>query len=221
MKYLMLGSVAIFICFSIYVAVVNRHSKKMTLKQKVLKAVYPVFVWYSGKTAKGKLVLSGNVAAPFPFYSLSDTLVTGQIFSFEKLKGKKILLVNTASDCGYTGQYEDLEKLSRLYRDKLAVIGFPSNDFNEQEKGNDNAIATFCKLNYGVSFPLMKKNIVSKLPGQNKIYRWLSDETQNGWNTQTPSWNFCKYLIDENGRLTHFFGPAIQPMGKEIEKALQ
>lgn len=112
------------------------------------------------------------------FYSLKDTLIDGTGFDLSQLKGKKVLLVNTASDCGYTGQYDDLQKLSEKYKDKLVVIGFPANDFKEQEKGTDQEIAAFCKLNFGVRFPLMKKSSVKKGPGQNKIFQWLTDPAQ-------------------------------------------
>ena len=154
------------------------------------------------------------------FYSLKDTAIDGSVFDFEQLKGKKIMLVNTASDCGYTGQYDDLQKLSETYKGKLVVIGFPANDFKEQEKGTDEEIAAFCKLNFGVSFPLMKKSSVIKGTDQNKVFEWLTDPKKNGWNKQWPSWNFCKYIVDEQGMLTNYFGSTIEPLGKEITEAL-
>lgn len=154
------------------------------------------------------------------FYSLKDTAIDGSVFDFEQLKGKKVMLVNTASDCGYTGQYDNLQKLSERYKDKVVVIGFPANDFKEQEKGTDDEIAAFCKLNFGVSFPLMKKSTVIKGANQNKVFEWLTDPAKNGWNKQWPSWNFCKYIVDEQGRLVHYFGSTIDPLGKEITTAL-
>ena len=191
----------------------------MTLKQKVLKAFYPAFRWFS-KSSKTKVLSNKNAAPIISFYTLKDTLINGQPFNFDVLKGKKILLVNTASDCGYTGQYEDLEKLSRQFQGKLVVIGFPSNDFGEQEKGDDNKIATFCKMNYGVNFSLMQKSIVIKKPGQNKIYQWLTEAAQNGWNNKQPEWNFSKYLLDENGKLVNYFAPAISPTDSVVLKAI-
>ncbi len=193
----------------------------MTARQKVLKAVYPVFMWLAGKKGKTVNELSKEKALPaVSFYSLKDTANNGAEFDFEKLKGKKIMLVNTASDCGFTGQYDDLQKLSEQFKDKLIVIGFPANDFKEQEKGDDNDIAEFCRLNFGVTFPLMKKSSVVKGSEQNKIFNWLSDSTKNGWNNKQPSWNFCKYLVDEEGRLINFFGSTVEPLGKEITEAL-
>lgn len=193
----------------------------MTVKQIFLKAIYPAWMWFASKTGLNKSNSFNENAMPaVSFYSLKDTAINGTAFDFEKLKGKKIMLVNTASDCGYTGQYDDLQKLSERYKDKLVVIGFPANDFKEQEKGSDEEIAAFCKLNFGVSFPLMKKSSVIKGANQNKIFNWLTDSTKNGWNNEQPSWNFCKYIVDEQGRLTNYFGSTIEPMGKEIEAAL-
>lgn len=158
---------------------------------------------------------------PVSFYSLSDTSIDGKEFDFSGLKGKKVLLVNTASDCGYTGQYEELQKLSDKYKDKLVVIGFPANDFKEQEKGTDEEIAKFCKLNYGIDFQLMKKSTVIKGASQNPVFKWLTEPAQNGWNDQQPAWNFSKYLVDENGRLINYFSPAIPPMDKELTNAIE
>jgi glutathione peroxidase len=204
-----------------FVEISNQNSKHMTGRQKVLKAVYPLWMWFTGKKGMNTRNLSNDKSDPaVPFYSLHDTAINGTPFDFEQLKGKKIMLVNTASDCGYTGQYDDLQKLSEQYKDKLVVIGFPANDFKEQEKGNDEEIAAFCRINFGVSFPLMKKSQVKKGPGQNKIFEWLTDPAKNGWNNKQPSWNFCKYIVDEQGRLTHFFESSIEPLGKEITTAL-
>ena len=204
-----------------YVEIINKNSINMTTKQKFLKAVYPMWMWFAGKKGINTKNLAHEKINPAVlFYSLKDTAIDGTEFDFEKIKGKKIMLVNTASDCGYTGQYDDLQKLSEQYKDKLIVIGFPANDFKEQEKGTDEEIASFCKKNFGVSFLLMKKSSVIKGADQNKIFEWLTDSTKNGWNNQQPSWNFCKYIVDEEGRLTNFFGSTIEPLGKEVKDAL-
>lgn len=208
--------------FAVYVIYVNRNSKQMTLRQKILKAVYPVWMWFSRTSGKTPVLASNdNREAVVSFYSLIDTLNTGTAFHFDQLKGKKVLLVNTASDCGYTNQYEDLQKLHERYGDKLAILGFPANDFKEQEKGNDEEIAQFCKINYGVTFPLMKKSVVIKGSDQNKVYQWLTDPSKNGWNDKPPAWNFSKYLVDEKGRLLHYFSPAVSPLDKEILLAIE
>lgn len=202
-----------------YVLYVNRNSKDMTLRQKLLKAVYPLFVWSKKKTAE--TFSNGKATPAVSFYSLQSVLNNGTVFPFEQLKGKKVLLVNTASNCGYTGQYDELQKLYEQYADKLVILGFPANDFKEQEKGTDEDIAQFCKINFGVTFPLMKKSTVVKAADQNDVYKWLSDSTKNGWNNKAPSWNFSKYLISEDGKLLNYFDPAVSPLGKEIVDQLQ
>lgn len=207
--------------FAIYVEIVNRNSKHMTYRQKILKAVYPAFMWLTNLTKKNTTTLKNDKQPPVSFYSLSAIMNNGKTFSFEQLKGKKILLVNTASDCGYTNQYADLQRLSERYAGKLLVLGFPANDFREQEKGSDEEIAQFCKLNFGVTFPLMKKSVVIKGDAQNSVYQWLTDPAKNGWNSQVPSWNFSKYLVNEQGVLTHYFGPSVAPESDELINALK
>jgi len=204
-----------------YVEIANRNSKNMTGRQKVSKAVYPLLIWWANLKGLGTKKLYGeNVVPVVSFYSLKDTLIDGRVYDFEQLKGKKVMLVNTASDCGYTSQYDALQKLSEKYKDKLVVIGFPANDFKEEEKGTDAEIAAFCKLNFGVTFPLMKKSSVKKGSDQNKVFQWLCNPEKNGWSSQVPSWNFCKYIVDEQGRLTNFFASTIEPFDKEIINAL-
>ena len=194
----------------------------MTYRQKVLKAIYPAWMWWAKITGVNNKNLINKTANPaISFYSLKDTLNDGTAFDFTRLKGKKILLVNTASNCGYTDQYADLQKLYVANKDKLVIIGFPANDFKEQEKGDNAAIAEFCKQNYGISFVLMQKSSVVKGINQNNVFKWLTDSTKNGWNNQQPSWNFSKYLVDENGVLTNYFGPTVTPSGKEIKEAIK
>ena len=219
-KILIVIAVLLIIFFS-YVEIVNRNSVHMTYRQKFLKAVYPAFVWWAKISRSNDKKLTNEKAAPLiSFYSLKDILNDGTTFDFIQLKGKKVFLVNTASDCGYTGQYEGLEKLYRQYKDKLVMIGFPANDFREQEKGNDETIGRFCKENYGVTFLLMKKSSVIKGTTQNVIYKWLTDPAMNGWNDQQPTWNFCKYIVDEKGALVHFYGSAVEPNSSEIINAV-
>ncbi len=166
------------------------------------------------------LANENNIQPPKSFYDLVVSLNNGDILHLSSLKGKKVLLVNTASDCGFTPQYNELEILYEENKDKLAVIGFPANDFGAQEKGSDETIAEFCKINFGVTFPLAKKSTVIKSPEQNIIFKWLSDKTLNGWNDQPPVWNFSKYLISETGILMNYFDPSVPPDSDEIQKAL-
>ena len=105
--------------------------------------------------------------------------------------------------------------------EKLIIIGFPANDFKEQEKGNDEEIAQFCKINYGVTFPLAKKSVVLKEADQNRIFQWLTHKEENGWLNETPSWNFCKYLINEEGVLTHYFESGIEPLSVQVISAIR
>jgi glutathione peroxidase len=206
--------------FVVYVEIVNRNSKSMTYRQKVLKAVYPAIMWFSKITGKNAKELSGNKPPVVSFYTLKGTLNDESIFDFTTLKGKKVLLVNTASDCGYTDQYNDLQKLSEQYKDKLVVLGFPANDFKEQEKGTDAAIAAFCKKNYGVTFLLAKKSVVIKSDNQNPVYQWLTDSSKNGWCNKFPSWNFSKYLVNEAGELINYFDPSISPLSAAVTDAI-
>lgn len=194
----------------------------MTLRQRLLKLVYPLLMLVRKRVGNRNVVLSDKgTTPPVSFYSLKGKLNAGQELDFNSLKGKKVLLVNTASNCGYTNQYDQLEKLSEQYKDRLAVIAFPANDFKEQEKGDNAEIAAFCRINYGVTFPLMEKSSVLKKSGQNPVFSWLSDPAQNGWNDKQPSWNFSKYLVSETGRLTHYFDPAINPLSKEVIAAIE
>jgi glutathione peroxidase len=167
-----------------------------------------------------KLANAAGKKPAHPLYNLSVTLNNGTALPLASLKGKKVLLVNTASECGYTGQYTELQQLADRYKDQLEVIGFPANDFKEQEKASDEQIAQFCTRNFGVQFPLAKKTSVVPGPQQHPLFAWLTNPQQNGWNNQMPDWNFSKYLVDEQGVLTHYFGPAISPLSGEVTDAV-
>lgn len=210
----------LFVSFAVYVEIVNRNSKNMTYRQKVLKAVYPALMWFSKITGRNTKAISGKNKPHISFYTLKAQLNNGNTLDFETLKGKKVMLVNTASDCGYTNQYADLQKLADDHTDDLVVIGFPANDFKEQEKGSDAEIAAFCKKNYGITFPLVQKSTVIKSPDQHIVYQWLTDSSKNGWNTKSPSWNFSKYLVNEEGILVNYFGPSISPLDNDIITAI-
>jgi glutathione peroxidase len=193
----------------------------MTLQQRIKKFLYPLIIFYSKLVNKNSVILknNSNQTPAIPFYSLKALSNKGKEISFEEFRGKKVMLVNVASNCGYTGQYDSLENLYKEHKEHLVILGFPANDFNDQEPSSDEAIDRFCRINFGVTFPLIKKGSVLK-PHQEEVYKWLTDKRQNGWNDQQPIWNFSKYLINEKGVLTHFFGPAIEPQREEIKKAL-
>lgn len=193
----------------------------MTIRQKILKVFYPFLIFFK-KITSGKAIAENNtsIVPPVSFYSLSTELINGEKFSFEKLKGKKVLLVNTASDCGFTNQYADLQKLYQYSKEDLEIIAFPANDFKEQEKGSNEEIEKFCTSNYFIRFKLAKKTSVVKTDSQNQVFQWLSSKEKNGWNDKQPSWNFTKYLVNEEGILTHYFEPAVSPVSEEVIKAV-
>ena len=221
LKRTLLVLLVFIIAFFAYVEIANSNSKNMTYRQKVLKAVYPAWMWWTKLTGKNITILSGTKEPPVSFYNNKAVEINGDTLNFASLKGKKVLLVNTASDCGYTLQYDDLQKLSEEYKDKLIILGFPANDFKEQEKGSNEQIAEFCKANFGVTFPLMEKSIVIKSAQQNLVFQWLTDPSKNGWNDKAPSWNFSKYLVNEKGILTNYFGPSVSPLSSVIKKAIE
>lgn len=146
-------------------------------------------------------------------FTLND--IDGNSVDFTQFKGKKLLLVNVASKCGYTPQYADLQKLNEEYGDQVVILGFPANNFGGQEPGTNEDIKQFCSANYGVTFQMFDK-ISVKGADKHPLYRWLSDKDLNGWNDKEPSWNFCKYFIDENGELKKFFPSSVNPMDDEI-----
>ena len=153
---------------------------------------------------------------PMSFYDLTATDINGQLFKFEQLRGHKVMIVNTASECGYTPQYAQLQELYGSYADKgLIIIGFPSNDFGKQEPGSEADIATFCQKNYGVTFPMMGK-VETKGEGQHAVYNWLTNKELNGALDSSVKWNFHKYLVDADGRLALSFGSAVSPLDEEI-----
>jgi glutathione peroxidase len=182
-----------------------------------MKAFYPL-IMLGSKMFRSNTTMKSNhqmITPPLSFYSLSALTNSGKLFDFAGLQGKYVLIANTASQCGFTGQYAQLQELQEAYADKLVVLGFPANDFGRQEPGADDEIASFCQLNFGVSFPLMKK--ASVLGNQKQpVYQWLTNAAQNGWNNEEPNWNFCKYLVDQNGHLLGFYASAVSPLDEEI-----
>lgn len=196
---------------------------EMTLRQRLLKAAYPAFTAFSRLTGAHSDVRMNEkrVVPPSSLYDIPVTMNDGSVKNLSEFKGRKILIVNTASDCGYTRQFDDLQQLYEKENGRLVIIGFPANDFKEQEKGTDAEIEAYCRRNYGVTFPLAQKSKVSKGEGQHPVYQWLSSKERNGWNSKAPSWNFSKYLVNEEGVLTHYFDPAVDPNGAEVLKAIQ
>ena len=139
----------------------------------------------------------------------------GTTINFADFKGKKILIVNTASECGYTPQYKELEALYQKFKDKLVIVGFPANNFGGQEPGTNTEIKAFCQQNYGVTFPMAAK-ISVKGNDAAPIYQWLCTKTENGVLDAEIKWNFNKFLLDENGNMIAYFPSKVTPMSEQI-----
>lgn len=149
------------------------------------------------------------------FYDFTMNDIDGNPVDFSAFKGKKLLIVNVASKCGYTPQYAELQELYEAHKDQITILAFPANNFGGQEPGTNEDIKSFCSENYGVTFPMFEK-ISVKGVDKHPLYRWLSDKNLNGWNNTEPSWNFCKYFINEKGELVKFFPSSVKPMDEEI-----
>ena len=152
-------------------------------------------------------------------YKFKVESLDGGTINFKKFKGKKILIVNTASKCGYTIQYEELQKLYTQYSNNLVIVGFPANNFGGQEPGSKTEIKEFCKKNYGVTFPMADKVSV-KGDDIAPIFKWLTHKDENGVLDAEIKWNFTKFLLDENGVLIAKFDSKVKPMSQDITKYL-
>lgn len=169
------------------------------------------------KTFLLTLILSATLAGGIYDFKVSG--LDGKEIDFSKFKGKKIMIVNTASKCGLTPQYEGLEELYKKYKDKLVIIGFPANNFAGQEPLNNNEIKDFCKKNYGVTFPMAEK-ISVKGDDTHALYIWLKAQAKEKGLADPVTWNFGKFLVNENGELIATFSPRTTPMSEEILKYL-
>ena len=157
-----------------------------------------------------RIFCGGHSDVPESIYDFKMKSLSGKEIDFSKYAGKNLLIVNTASKCGYTYQYKDLQKLHEQYGDKVTVLGFPANNFLWQEPGSSKNIEEFCEVNYGVSFPMFEKISVKGL-NQHPLFTWL--QLKSG---KKPSWNFCKYLIDMSGNFAGFYNSTVEPLDKKI-----
>lgn len=165
-------------------------------------------VFFSAFTLKGQPISS--------IHQFQAVNIDGQLINFKDFKGKKLLVVNTASKCGFTPQLKDLQELYETYKDRnFMIIGFPCNQFGEQDPGSNSEIKEFCSKNYGVTFMMMEK-IDVKGPHISPIYKWLTNKAQNGVMDSEVKWNFQKYLIDENGFLVDYVPSYKKPNSKKI-----
>jgi len=162
-----------------------------------------------------------TVNAQQNFFSFKTTTIDGKPFDLASLKGKKVLVVNTASKCGFTPQYKELQALYEKYQHRnFVIIGFPANNFLSQEPGSNQEIKQFCEKNYGVTFPMMSK-ISVKGKDQDPIYAWLTQKSQNGKTDAEVSWNFQKFMIDGNGNLVDYLSPRESPMSDKVIKWIE
>ena len=149
------------------------------------------------------------------FYSLNSKTIEGEVFKFSQLKGQKVLIVNTASACGFTPQYKGLQKLHDEYGENLKILAFPCNDFGKQESGTHEEIVEFCTKNFDVKFQIMEK-VRIKGDSPHPVYSWLLNETENGVSDHNVRWNFHKFLVDENGFLVGSLKSGVEPMDNQI-----
>jgi glutathione peroxidase len=188
-------------------------------KNSLLSPLVALFIVTSSFMPNSSLPSTNINYAGKSFYSFKVKGLDGSLIELNKYKGKKILIINTASKCGFTPQYAKLQALHQKMGDKLVILGFPANNFGSQEPGTNSEISTFCTKNYGVTFQMMEK--VSVLPPDAcPLYHWLTSKEENGWNDKVPTWNFCKYLVNEEGKLTNFWESKTDPLGPEIAEAL-
>ena len=163
---------------------------------------------------------TNNLIVNESIYNIKINQIDGSPLNLSKFKGKKLLFVNVASECGFTGQYEDLQKLYELYQEKLMIVGVPCNQFGGQEPGTSEEIQTFCKQNYGVTFIITEKVDV-KGSKQHPLYKWRTTKALNGKKSSSVKWNFQKYLVDENGMLIDYYYSITKPLSKKILNYLQ
>lgn len=165
------------------------------------------------------LLLAGLFSVTMTVHDFKVASLDGQVIDFSKFRGKKVLIVNTASKCGYTPQYAELQELYNKYQKNLVVVGFPANNFGDQEPGSNQDIQEFCKKNYGVSFPMAEK--VSVVGDDiHPLFKYLTEEASRMGVTNPVKWNFTKFLVDEQGKLIAVFPSKVKPMSEDITKHL-
>lgn len=185
--------------------------------------IYKVLMFISSFcSTKNSVIIPKNEAiiAKKSIYDFKVKTLDGKEVSLSMYKGKKLLIVNTASECGYTPQYADLQKLHDKLGKKVTILGFPANNFGGQEPGSNKEIASFCQKNYGVSFQMFEKVSVAG-SDIHPLFKFLSTKSENGNINQAPSWNFCKYLVNEDGIVVGFFKSNVSPMSLDIISQLE
>lgn len=189
------------------------------MKKSLIAIVLTTFLFSCQNKAQDKvssIAANTTTMAKENIYQFKVTDLYGDEFDFSTLKGKKIMIVNTASECGLTPQYKDLQAIYEKYKDKnFVIVGFPANNFGSQEPGSNQEIATFCEKNYGVTFPMMSK-ISVKGSDMHEIYKFLTQKSKNGLQDSSVEWNFQKYLINEKGELEKVISPRVLPTDSSV-----
>ncbi len=199
----------IAITLSVFLISFGGFSQKLKVKKGQEKKVVITKI-------ENKVVMEEKIADAQSIHQFKVKDLSGQEFDFASLKGKKVLIVNTASKCGYTPQYKDLEAIYEKYKaNNFVVVGFPANNFGKQEPGTDSEIGAFCSKNYGVTFPMMSKVSV-KGDDMAKIYQFLTQKSMNGLQDSQVEWNFQKYLINEKGHLEKVLLSKVNPTDSEV-----
>lgn len=188
----------------------------MNFRQKMMKTFYPAVKTISNATGKFSNKTEEDKSSIVSFWNLSFNNLAGEPITMSDHEGKNILIVNTASSCGFTGQLKDLQLLQEQHKNNLVVIGFPSNDFKDQEQLSNEELGDFCEKNYGVQFSLTEKCHVLKTPNQHPVFKWLTDKEKNGWNDKAPGWNFTKYLVNAEGNLKGVYEAGVSPLDLKI-----
>jgi len=184
----------------------------MLMKIMITVPIFVMFLWVFNNSSNNP---EKGIRPITSIYDHKVKLLNNEEIDWDDYRGKKILIVNVASNCGYTNQYNDLQELYETHGDVVEIIAFPCNDFGSEEPGSSSEIENFCRVNYGVTFSITEK-INIKGQDMHPVYKWLTDKSANGWNSSKPSWNFCKYLIDEKGNLQKYYRSGVNPMSDEI-----
>lgn len=184
-----------------------------------MRFYFIIFMLCAACSTPNQISSESDMSTPTDFYSLSAKTLEGQEVSFSQFKGKKVLVVNTATECGLTPQLEGLQKLHEQYKDQLIIVGIPTNDFKGQEPRNNDEIGAFCQRNYGVEFLMLEKG-TTKGSDKHPVFKWLTEKQYNGKKSSRIWWNFQKYLIDEQGEFVDYFLPITKPESGRITTKL-
>lgn len=190
------------------------------MKKHFLHVILGSLMFHGASSAVAAQKKTATAVSAAGFHALAAEEITGKLIPFSEFKGKVVMVVNTASQCGYTSQYKGLEALYRKYKDKgFVVLGFPSNDFGGQEPGSNAEVKKFCELRYKVTFPMFAKVNITSQP-RSAVYEYLLNKNPNPDTRKTPSWNFWKYVIDKKGQVVSAFASSTEPESAELDNLI-